>query len=508
MTKRIITNPKFIVERDGDNWVLKFRAGNIYKPIEFNNAQSSGKRNAVISQPNFSIIDDKLFVNVNGHDVKIGEVGDGYTLAGKLTHNSIVEPNLDVVITSNGGVSVVTEIGGKNITINGGDKPEPVYTNRLYYTVVEGGTQPTSTWITENCSDNVFDAETGEGYLVLNEGVTELNGSYDEEHNISHTIFKDMDWNDEEVDENIATVVIPTQITSIGYEAFYFCYELASVTIPNSVTSIGDSAFGDCASLASVTIPNSVTSIGAGAFSHCSSLASVTIPNSITSIGEDAFSSCESLASVTIPNSVTSIGAGVFFETGLTSITIPNSVTSISNNAFRFCASLASVTIPNSVTSIGDSAFGGCTSLASVTIPNSVTSIGAGAFSDSGLTSITIPNSVTSIGAGAFSRCSSLASVTIPNGVTSIGDNTFVECASLASVTIPNSITSIGELAFAGANSLASVECMATTPPNLGIKAFEDIATTTCGVLEASLQAYKDDASWSAAFTTFVAADV
>ena len=38
MTKRIITNPKFIVERDGNDYVLKFRDGNIYKPIEFNNA--------------------------------------------------------------------------------------------------------------------------------------------------------------------------------------------------------------------------------------------------------------------------------------------------------------------------------------------------------------------------------------------------------------------------------------------------------------------------------------
>ena len=118
--KRIITNPKFIVERDGNDYVLKFRDGNIYKPIEFNNAQFSGKKNMVISQPNFSIIDDKLYVNINGHDVKIGEVGDGYTLASKLTRNTIVEPNLDVVITSNGGMSVVTEIGGKNITINGG----------------------------------------------------------------------------------------------------------------------------------------------------------------------------------------------------------------------------------------------------------------------------------------------------------------------------------------------------------------------------------------------------
>ena len=215
--KRIITNPKFIVERDGDNYVLKFRDGNIYKPIEFNNAQFSGKKNMVISQPNFSIIDDKLFVNINGHDIKIGEVGDGYTLASKLTRNTIVEPNLDVVITSNCGASIVTEIGGKNITINGGGNEQA---NRLYYTVVEGGHKPESTWITENCSDNVFDESTGEGYLVLKEGVTDLIEYWDEEIGKDCTIFADIDWDVVEGETNILSITIPTQITNIGDYCF------------------------------------------------------------------------------------------------------------------------------------------------------------------------------------------------------------------------------------------------------------------------------------------------
>ena len=43
------------------------------------------------------------------------------------------------------------------------------------------------------------------------------------------------------------------RVTSIGKEAFAFCYPLTSITIPNSVTSIGRHAFVGCDSLLSIT---------------------------------------------------------------------------------------------------------------------------------------------------------------------------------------------------------------------------------------------------------------
>ena len=133
---------------------------------------------------------------------------------------------------------------GKKRYLCDSDEPEPepvIPTDRILYTVVAGGTKPESTWITNNCSENVFDESTGKGYLVLNEDVNTLDA--DSEDN---SIFNDSG------DSNIAGVIIPSQITTLGLGAFAHCTNLISAIIPNSVSSIGESVFKDCTSLASV----------------------------------------------------------------------------------------------------------------------------------------------------------------------------------------------------------------------------------------------------------------
>ena len=296
---------------------------------------------------------------------------------------------------------------------------------------------------------------------------------------------------------NVAQIILPDSVTSIGESAFYGCSNLKKVeykgtlaqwlgitfgnsyanpcnygaelyingekvtdtVIPDSVTSIGESAFCGCSGLTNVEIPDSVTSIGKTAFYGCSGLTSVTIGEGVTSIGVYAFYRCSGLTSVAIPSSVTSIGDSAFYGcSGLTSVEIPASMTSIKGAAFCECSGLTSVTIPSSVTSIGGSAFKGCTSLASIEIPGSVTSIGKSAFSGcSGLTSVTIGEGVTNIGYYAFYGCSRLTSVAIPSSVTSIGSAAFYGCSRLTSVTIPDSVTSIINGAFKGCTSLASI---------------------------------------------------
>ncbi len=94
--------------------------------------------------------------------------------------------------------------------------------------------------------------------------------------------------------------VIPSTVTSIGDNSFYYCTGLTSITIPDKVTSIGDYAFRGCTGLTSIIIPDKVTSIGDYAFEGCTGLTSVTIGSGVTSIGDYAFFGCTKLATVEV----------------------------------------------------------------------------------------------------------------------------------------------------------------------------------------------------------------
>ena len=50
------------------------------------------------------------------------------------------------------------------------------------------------------------------------------------------------------------STVIPNTVTSIGFEAFYFCSSLTTITIPISVLTIGNNAFHGCSGLTSVKL--------------------------------------------------------------------------------------------------------------------------------------------------------------------------------------------------------------------------------------------------------------
>ena len=149
----------------------------------------------------------------------------------------------------------------------------------------------------------------------------------------------------------------------------YFAYELdiKEIIIPNNITHIGYSAFENCSGLTEITIPSGVTSIGYGVFSDCTKLTEITIPDSIISINDDTFAFCSSLTSITIPDSVTIIGDFAFQGCkNLKSITTPNNVRYIGSDAFKDCISLTNITIPKSVKTISYYAFDGCYNLTDI----------------------------------------------------------------------------------------------------------------------------------------------
>ena len=266
--------------------------------------------------------------------------------------------------------------------------------------------------------------------------------------------------------KNVEHLILPNTLITIGEEMFYQS-DLRSVVIPTNVTTVGYSAFKRCSSLTTVTFEkeSQLKTIGGdyyyGAFSDCTALTSIEIPASVETIGNTAFSDCSSLATVT-------------FEKG-------SRLKTIGNNAYYRCTSLTSIEIPASVETIEKKAFMHCSSLATVTFEkgSQLKTIAGdsydGAFSDcTALTSIEIPASVETIEATAFKRCSKLATVTFEKGsqLKTIGGGysssshfgtysdyygAFSDCSSLTSIEIPASVETIEATAFKRCSKLATV---------------------------------------------------
>ena len=307
---------------------------------------------------------------------------------------------------------------------------------------------------------------------------------------------------------------IGESVTSIGQNAFGYCYNLEKFTIPSGITSIGSSAFTNCTGLTSITcLATTPPTLGTDAFKNTNNC-EILVPcdsfdeyfsawNDLTNrinpiqpcvLKFDArYNNNKRYAKACNDSSLTTgdTRPNAYTSSAMTSVTIGDCVTTIGYGAFSGCTNLSRCKISNNATYIGQYAFRNCYSLTSVTIPSSVTYIAAYAFEgSSGYTSLSIGSGVTSIGEAAFNGCRSLTSVTIPSSVTSIGSWPFSNSRSLGTIVvesnnayydsrnncnaiietssntliqgckntvIPNTITSINEGAFNGCTSLTSI---------------------------------------------------
>lgn len=256
---------------------------------------------------------------------------------------------------------------------------------------------------------------------------------------------------------SLETIILPDNTKSIGYLAFYFCWNLSSIEIPETVTSIADYTFYGCYALESINVANSNTkySSESGVLFNklrdtlliCPNAKSgdYTIPTGVKQIANSAFENCYSLSSIKFPNSLKSIGAYAFAScSGIyENLTLPNNLSSIGDGAFYGCYNLyGTISIPANLTELGSSCFLGCNYLKSfeVNIANTrFASVNEVLYSKnldtlfvcpSGKSGyFTIPNSVKLIGSYAFYNCSGLTgTMTIPQYTDYIGYYAFYGC--------------------------------------------------------------------------------
>ena len=150
-------------------------------------------------------------------------------------------------------------------------------------------------------------------------------------------------------------------VVSVGIEAFAKCEELLSISMGNNISSIGDRAFYGCSSLKSYSFKTS--NIGSYAFAFCTSIQSAKL--NMKFIPEGMFRGCSSLSSFSLTG-CSSIGAYAF--AGCTALNGDLSLsTSVGSGSFSGCTGITSVTF-NAYESIyiGVDAFAHCTSIKSV----------------------------------------------------------------------------------------------------------------------------------------------
>jgi hypothetical protein len=246
---------------------------------------------------------------------------------------------------------------------------------------------------------------------------------------------------------------IPSSVTSIAKEAFYYALNLEEVKFASGskLKTIGVAAFGGLAKLESIKIPRGVTQIGDNAFENATSLEKIAIPASVKRIGNYSFVGTTKLSKVTFSSGskLTHIGEGAFAAAiNLKEIKIPASVQKIGATTFSRTPKLKAIEV--------DSKSEFFTSIDGVLFNKKATKLVVYPVGKTS-TRYKIPKGVTAIASSAFEGATKLTDIKIPSGVKTIGDGAFFGTSKLTSINFPASVKVIGDYQFYGSTKLRSI---------------------------------------------------
>ena len=261
---------------------------------------------------------------------------------------------------------------------------------------------------------------------------------------------------------NLKKVVLPDDITFIGYAAFNDCYAMEDVNIPAKVETIDQYAFyNNKVRTTPIVLPATLKSIGYRAFMYNSKVESITFNEGLETIRSYAFSNCNAVKAISLPESITTLENNAFEGCdSLTEFRFPATIKEVPYGILYHCDKLQKVVLADGTTRINDYAFQACPQLSDINLDRltTLTYVGTYAFANTGFTTMTLPNTITEMGYGAFRECQQLTSINVPTQLTSVPYDFVCYSPNLTSVKMHDGIRTIGHYAFYGCKALSAIE--------------------------------------------------
>lgn len=285
----------------------------------------------------------------------------------------------------------------------------------------------------------------------------------------------------------LKNITFPSALKEIGYNVFTNCSSLGEIDLSNTqLTTIGYKAFYGCTTLTlKGSFPSTLERIESYAFNNCKSLETLDLSNTqLTKITYASFQDCTSLASVKLPPSLTETEESCFYrDSAITEIDFSNTkLKKIGNQSFVYCSGLKIVKLPDTLTQIDNRAFLNCYNLLQINFPASLSIIQHSAFQEClALKDIDLSACVdlTEIPENCF-RCSSVdnctytedANIKLPDSIITIGNCAFQKRKNIRTLNWPVSLETIGNNAFDGTNGIKFLDFRNTKLTAIGEYAF------------------------------------
>lgn len=313
---------------------------------------------------------------------------------------------------------------------------------------------------------------------------------------------------------NIRSVILPSQVTSIGVGAFKSGSSINNIDINATAITIDAGCFDACYNLRSLKLPafSAVTTTSISCFNGCSKLKYIIyVGSTAPSIKNKTFEGIASYGTLSHPNT-NSIGNmlstsayylgyyhwinenDIDWDTFLYSATT-HSVTKLCNASYisglpssgdggdtsggtttaqmyvdgTLYPAASSYTFTTTMTDnlhvvkypsgyVNAGSFSGTTALYKAILSTNTTVIGVNAFKGcNNLDSVTASN-LTSLGSGSFSGCTKLTTATLGGTFTHVEEAAFFGCTLLENITLPTTVTLIGASGFTRCSSLAEID--------------------------------------------------